>query len=326
LKATALAPGKIILTGEHFVVYGVPALVMAIDRYVRVNVEERSDRKILISSSLGPSGTYDGKEFIPESGGVEAKTILEPIRISAETVLKHFNEKYGLNIEITSTLPVAVGLGSSGASAVSTVAAVGKLLRKNLSREQIVRLSAEAERFVHVNPSGIDQSISTYGGVIAYKLGKEFSRLKIKSGIPLVIGNTGIRRNTGKLVGNVRLRMEQLPKVMKPLLDVSERITIQASAALKQGDMDRLGLLMDMNHGLLMSLGVSNEALDKLVYAAKKGGALGAKLTGAGGGGCMIALTSLTGREAVAQSIADAEGTPIMVTKTDEGVRSWIVT
>ena len=325
MKAAASAPGKVILTGEHFVVYGEPALVMAINRYIFVNVEERSDSGIHISSNLGVSGFFEGKTFRSESGGAEARKTLEPIKISAEATLKSLGERRGLNIEISSTLPIAVGLGSSGASAVATVAAVGKLLGTNLTKKLIVNLSTEAEKYVHVNPSGVDQSISTYGGIISYEKEKNISRLKMKSSIPVVIGNTGTSRNTGRLVDGVRFKVEKFPDLIKPLIGVSGKLTIKAADALRHGNLEELGLLMDINHGLLSAIGVSSEPLDQLVNAARRGGALGAKLTGGGGGGCIVALSHLDRRDIVAKSISDAGGIPIIAEKVNQGVRSWIV-
>lgn len=326
MKAAASAPGKVILTGEHFVVHGEPALVMAINRYVEVSVEERNDRAIYVSTSLGPSGLFVGDEFRSERGGGEARGMLEPIKISAEAVLKRLGERRGLSIEAASTLPVAVGLGSSGAAAVATVAAVGRLLGADLSRESIIGLATAAERYVHVNPSGIDQSVSAYGGVVSYSKSEGVSRLKVESVVPVVIGNTGVGRNTGRLVDNVRVRVERVPSVMKPLIEAAGKLTVQAIDALRSGDLKELGLLMDVNHGLLVALGVSCEELDRLVYAARRGGALGAKLTGGGGGGCVVALTRVEGREAVARSISEAGGAAMIVEKEDRGVRSWIVT
>ncbi len=325
LKAAASAPGKVILTGEHFVVYGEPALVMAINRYVEVNVEERKDNAIYISSSLGVSGTFVGDRFRPVRGGTLASNILKPIKIAAEAVMNSLGERRGLNIKVSSTIPVASGLGSSGASAVSTVAAVVKLFEANLTEESIVNLSTEAERYVHINPSGIDQSISTYGGVLSFKKGKDISHLRVRSTIPIVIGNTCIERNTGKLVDNVRVRMERFPNVLKPLISAAGRLTVQAVDVLRRGDLDMLGLLMDIDHAFLSAIGVSSDALDRLVHAARRGGALGAKLTGAGGGGCIVALSRLDDREAVAKQISEAGGTPIIAEKVDQGVHSWKV-
>ena len=324
MKAAASAPGKVILTGEHFVVHGEPALVMAINRHIEVTAEERTDKAIRVSG-LGYSGLFEEKKFKPERGGEEARRVLEPIKISAEAVLRRQDEKRGLSIEAVSALPVAAGLGSSGASAVSTVAAVGRLLGAELSVEEVIGFATEAERFVHVNPSGIDQSISAYGGVLSYRMDEGVSRLNVESVVPVVIGNTGFGRNTGRLVDGVRVRIECVPGVMRHLIDSAGDVTAEAIDALRRGDMGQLGLLMDVNHGLLVALGVSSEELDKLVYAARRGGALGAKLTGAGGGGCVVALTPLEAKKAVAQSISEAGGTPLLVEKEQQGVRSWMM-
>lgn len=320
---TASAPGKAILIGEHFVVYGEPAVVMAINRDVKVTVEERSDSKLHISSNLGFSGTFIGEKFESEKGELDAAKTLEPIRITAETVFKALKKKCGLNITLNSSLPIAVGLGSSGALAVATVAAVGRLLGADLTREEIVSLSFEAEKYVHINPSGIDQTISTYGGVIVYEKNKGITHLKIEAPIPIVIGNTGIQRNTGKLVDSVRVRREMFPEVMTLLIQTAGQLTRQAISVLKKGDLRQLGELMDINHGLLVAAGVSNEALDRLISVAKKSGALGAKLTGAGGGGCMIALSTMEKREEIAEAIRLAGGIPLIAEKTDEGVTTW---
>jgi mevalonate kinase len=325
LKVAAAAPGKVILTGEHFVVYGEPALVMAIDRYVQVTVSFRSDYQIYVVSDLGVSGFFDKDQFRPESGGVDARKILEPVKISAEVTMENLDEKKGFDVEVTSTLPMAVGLGSSSALAVSTVAAIGRLLEITFNKDEIIQLSTEAEKYVHVNPSGVDQSISAYGNIISYSKSQGISRIHTDSAIPLVIGNTNVRRNTGKIVDSVGFRTRKLPNVMKSLTSIAGTVTREAIDVMKQGNLVQLGLLMDINHGLLSAIGASNEFLERLVYAAKRGGALGAKLTGAGGGGCMIALTNVNQQETVAHAISQTGGTPIKVRKANKGVRSWFI-
>jgi mevalonate kinase len=324
LKASAFAPGKVILTGEHFVVYGEPALVMAINRNVKVRVQERQDYSIQVTSSLGYSGTFTGTKFIPEKGGNETQKILTPINISAQTVLNYLEEEHGLNIEVESNIPIAVGLGSSGALAVATVAAVGRLFGLDFTEEEIIKLSIEAEKFVHVNPSGIDQTISTTGGIMCYKRDGGASKIDIDVPIPIVIGNTRIKRNTGKIVDNVRFKRERFPHLINPLIHVAGNLTVQVIKALKQGDLNRIGELIDLNHSLLTAIGVSNELLDKLVHVSKQHGALGAKITGAGGGGCIFALSTLNKREAIAKAIHQAGGVPIIAEKVDKGVCSWI--
>jgi mevalonate kinase len=325
LKVAAAAPGKVILTGEHFVVYGEPALVMAIDRYVQVTVSFRSDYQIYVVSDLGVSGFFDKDQFRPESGGVDARKILEPVKISAEVTMENLDEKKGFDVEVTSTLPMAVGLGSSSALAVSTVAAIGRLLEITFNKDEIIQLSTEAEKYVHVNPSGVDQSISAYGNIISYSKSQGISRIHTDSAIPLVIGNTNVRRNTGKIVDSVGFRTRKLPNVMKSLTSIAGTVTREAIDVMKQGNLVQLGLLMDINHGLLSAIGASNEFLERLVYAAKRGGALGAKLTGAGGGGCMIALTNVNQQETVAHAISQTGGIPIKVRKANKGVRSWFI-
>jgi len=319
-----VAPGKVIVVGEHFVVYGETAIVMAVNRHVQVTVEERKDHSLYISSDLGVAGTFVEGRYKGEKGGAGSRKILEPIKISAQAVLNALKERRGLNIEVNSTIPMAAGLGSSGALAVATVAAVGKLLGTELSEKEMLALSLEAEKFVHVNPSGVDQTISTYGGIVVYKKGEGITRLKVESPIPLVIGNTGILRNTGLLVDSVRVRKSGFPEIMTSIIRVAGQLSQQSIEALRRNDLNRLGELMDINHGLLVAIGVSHEALDKLVYAAKRGGALGAKLTGAGGGGCMIALSTLEKREMVSEAIHEAGGVPIMTEKADRGVHCWI--
>jgi mevalonate kinase len=325
VKIAAVAPGKVILTGEHFVVYGEPALVMAIDRYVQVLVSFRSDYRIYVVSDLGVSGFFKKDQFTPELGGIDARKSLEPVKISAEVTMSNLDEKRGVNIEVTSTLPMAVGLGSSSALAVSTVAAIGRLLGTVLNEDEIIHLSTEAEKYVHVNPSGVDQAISTYGNIISYSKSDGISRIQTESTIPLVIGNSGVRRNTGRIVDGVGIRTTKLPNIMKPLMGIAGAITREAIDVMKHGNLEQLGLLMDINHGLLSAIGVSNEILERLVYAAKHGGALGAKLTGAGGGGCMIALTHVNYKNSVVQAISKAGGIPITVSKANKGVHSWLI-
>ena len=324
MKASASAPGKVILTGEHFVVYGEPALVMAINRNVEVRVQERQDYSIRVTSTLGFSGTFKGAKFMHERGGDETRKILTPIKVSAQAVLNYLEEDHGLNIEVDSNIPIAVGLGSSGALAVATIAAVGKLFGVDFTEREIIRLSLEAEKIVHMNPSGIDQTISTKGGIICYKRDEGASRIDVEVPIPIVIGNTGIKRNTGKIVNSVRFKRDKFPHLINPLIRVAGDLTVQVIKALRQGDLNMIGELMDLNHSLLTAIGVSNEVLDKFVHVSKQSGALGAKITGAGGGGCILALSTLDKREAIAKAIHEAGGLPIIAEKVDKGVYTWL--
>lgn len=321
MKAVAVAPGKVILYGEHFVVYNVPAIVMAIDRAVKVLVSPREDELLRICSDLGFACEYENGTAKPLMGGRKSVTFLEPVRIAAKTVLEHFDEKKGLNIDVYSTIPSSVGLGSSGAISVATVAAVSKVLGHELDKEQIWRLSLQAERYVHVTPSGIDPLISVYGGLLVWRIQDGSKPKRINCDIDLIVGNTGIQRSTGKFVSMVGKKKTKRIEGISQLMGVMSWISNLALKAFKEMDLVTLGVLMNMNHELLKVIGVSHESLDRLVEAARKAGALGSKLTGGGGGGCMISLTTPSKRAAVCKAIEENGGQPMIVKKHNTGVK-----
>jgi len=326
LQASASAPGKVILFGEHFVVYDEPAVVMAVDLRATVSVEESSEPGVHIEScDLSVSGTFYDNKFFPEMGGMRAEPLLKPIYLAVEAVSERVGEEVDLRLGVESEIPIAAGLGSSASVAVATVAAVARYLDVDLPREAISRLAYGAEEFVHGKPSGIDQTITTFGGVLEYSRTQGFTPIEIVSPIPLIIGDTGQKRSTGQLVSEVRERRDRFPTLMGPLIRVGGEISLLASEALKKGDLQVLGELMNMNHGLLSSIGVSNEMLDRLVNAARESGALGSKLTGAGGGGCMIALSDPDRVDAVADAIDSAGGKAFPVYESKEGVKACLL-
>jgi len=322
LKAVASAPAKVILFGEHFVVYDKLAIVMAIDLYSHVTATKRSDNLIRIISDLGYTGQFQGNTYRGESGGIEGRRILEPIKLASEAVLKRLDSKYGVNLYIDSKIPVAVGLGSSGACAVATVAATSCLFGLDLSIDEMSQLPFRAEEYVHIKPSGIDQTISTYGGVLKYKRSEGISPLKIDSDVPLVIGNTRMLRNTGQLVKRVRDKRDRFPILMNSIMNLGDLLSKNAEEALIQGDMNRLGELMDINQGLLSAIDVSSLQLEELIFASRMAGALGAKLTGAGGGGCMVAISSNKNQDSIVKAINKIGGTALLARKTDIGVKA----
>ncbi|MCS7136593.1 MAG: mevalonate kinase [Nitrososphaerota archaeon] len=325
MKAVAVAPGKVILYGEHFVVYNVPAIVMAIDRVVKVTTSLRDDKLLRICSDLGFACEYENGNTKPLMGGKKSVSFLEPVRIAVRTVLEHFDEKKGLSIDVHSTIPSSVGLGSSGAISVATVAAVSKILGHEIDKEQIWRMSLQAERYVHVTPSGIDPLVSTYGGLLVWRIQDGSKPKRINYDIDLVVGNTGIQRSTGKLVSAVGKKKDKKVEGISQLMGVMSWISNLALKAFKEMDLVTLGALMNMNHELLKVIGVSHESLDRLVEATRKAGALGSKLTGGGGGGCMISLTTPSKRSAVCNAIEKNGGQPMVVKKYNAGVKVWLI-
>jgi len=322
LGVVASAPAKVILFGEHFVVYGEPAIVLAIDKRAYAKVEKRNDKRIYIrSTNLGLSGYFEEEVFHPETGGEHAKYRLEPIKKVTNEIFKIHGEHVGLNIEIHSTVPVAAGLGSSAAVAAATAMAVAEILGIEISKQEVFRITFEAERVVHGTPSGVDPAISTFGGILLFQMDTGVQPLETKIDIPLVIGDTRVQRLTRDLVARVREKQKRFPEIIEPIMRSGREIVLHGIEAMKKGDVETLGELMNINHALLCAVGVSSEPLERLIIHARRAGALGAKLTGAGGGGCMIALAEPEKLELVAEAIQYAGGTPYIARKTDEGVR-----
>jgi len=323
MGVVASAPAKIILFGEHFVVYGEPAIVLAIDKRAYAKAENRSDKRIYLRSvNLNLAGYFENGTFKIEQGDAkEAKLKFEPVKLAVKKVLEKHGENVGLNIEINSTVPVAAGLGSSAAVVAAVTAAVGALLNVKMSNEDVFRITFEAEKIVHGTPSGIDPAISTFGGTLLFQMDTGFKPLDVRMDIPLVIGDTGVERSTLVQVEKVREMKERYPHVVEPLMWAAREIVLRAMEALKENNLETLGELMNINHALLYGVGVSDESLEWLINAARKAGALGAKLTGAGGGGCMIALAENERLEQVLEAIRRAGGRPFMARKTDQGVK-----
>jgi mevalonate kinase len=323
MGVVASAPAKIILFGEHFVVYGEPAIVLAIDKRVYAKVESRNDKRLhLHSANLNLAGYFENGNFKIDHGNAkEARMKFEPVKQAAEKVLEMHGEKVGMDIEINSTVPVAAGLGSSAAVVAAVTAGVGALLNVKISKEDIFRITYEAEKIVHGTPSGIDPAISTFGGALLFQMDTGFKPLEVKMDIPLVIGDTGVERLTRVQVEKVREVKKKYPQIVNPIMLSAREIVLRAINAIKEKDLGTLGDLMNINHALLYGVGVSDESLEWLINAARKAGARGAKLTGAGGGGCMIALANNEQLEHVSEAITRAGGRTFIARKTDEGVK-----
>lgn len=266
MRAAASAPGKVILFGEHFVVHGAPALVASIDLRAISLVEQ---------AESGGARLIDGSRDNP---AVRA----------AEHILRRLGISASLVIEIKSRIPQSVGLGSSAAVAASSSAATIHLLTGELDYNLILEASYEGEKVIHYMPSGIDTSIATFGGIGVYARSSGYRRLGIALEEILVV-NTGRQRRTGDLVLRVREFGEREPKLFKRLLDEAEQIVEEGLDALKSHDLEKLGRLMSRNQELLRIVGVSSPEVEEAIAICLDAGAYGAKLTGAGGGGCVIA-------------------------------------
>jgi mevalonate kinase len=323
MSAEATAPGKIILFGEHSVVYKGPAILLAVDRRATVTASRRDDKRIYIDSEdLGFSGYFDDGEYTAVTGKEWRGRNMMALAVATRKVMAHLGVDAGVNLKVRSMIPIAVGLGSSAAVCVATTAAVGELFDGNLTKEKISELSFEGEKVIHGNPSGADNSIATYGGIMRYERGEGLKRLRLENALPFVIGNTRRKRSTRNMVEGVKVLKDRNPEVVDPIIYTMAGLSQTGLDALLRGDKHKLGDLMNINHGLLSAIGVSTIELDDLVYAARQEGALGAKLTGAGGGGCMIALAEEENLSNIEKSIRASRGQSMRVNVTDEGVKT----
>jgi mevalonate kinase len=285
MKAVASAPGKIILFGEHAVVFGKPALAMAVNRRARVEIRKvKEDHVSITIPDLDVKGTQKPNGEL-ETAGSGKQGILNYI-LEAIGLVKL---EGGLEVRVKLEIPIGAGMGSSAAITVATLAALGQLTGKPLDKGALAHQAHQVELRVQGAASPLDTAVSTHGGLVHLKPTGEVENLEISGQLPLVVAYTTYRGNTGKLVAGVRHRRDHYPEVVDPILEAMERITLQAREALLEGEEEVLGELMNINHGLLDALGVNTPELSRMVYQARSAGALGSKITGAGGGGAIIA-------------------------------------
>ncbi len=326
MKVIGRSPAKVILFGEHFVVNGNTAISMAIDLPTQVIVEDLSNKSIHISSdNLGVTATFSRDGKTTQVLGPNAESILRPVFETASFTMRKFcSAGRGMKIRIASSVPVGMGLGSSAATAVATVAATAALQGKHLAKDDIFDAAYTLEKLVHGRPSGIDQATITHGGLIMYSNGKVDDKLNVPEPPRFIIGNTGKGRSTGELVAKVTKLRQESGATYASIASEAQEIAEKASRALRIGDQRAVGGLMNQNQRLLEMVGVSSPELEALILAARGAGALGAKLTGGGGGGCMIALVDQQASTRVARHIEEAGGQVIEGKFSADGVQSFI--
>jgi mevalonate kinase len=283
--ATWSAPGKVFLFGEHAVVYGKPGIAMAIKPRVFVTVRETKRPQRAKSQYI--DGCF-------EAMGVAG------------------------SVYINSQIPSSSGLGSSAAVTVATLSAINDEFRKNKTREEIANMAFEIEKTVQKGrASPTDTTVSTYGGIVLIT-GNSRRRLPPQN-MHLVIGDSLISHSTSKMVEQVGNLKKKHPQIVDAVLAAIEGVSLAAIHHLD--DPKELGEYMDMNHSLLEALGVGHPQLSRLVLAARSAGAYGAKITGAGGGGCMVAICPKQLKHRIAGAIEACEARAIITGIDTEGVR-----
>ena len=296
------APGKVYLFGEHAVVYGEPAVPCAIERRATVEVEERDDDALRVHAE---DLTLDGftVEYATATDTHPDVNVSESLVEAAVGYIDGAVEQArdaagrpdaGFEITVESSIPLGAGLGSSAAVVVACIDAAARELGVELDPRAVAERAYEVEYDVQDGQaSRADTFCSAVGGAVRVE-GDDCRALEDVPTLPFVIGYDGGAGDTGELVAGVRALREEYDFAAATVESIGD-IVREGERALAAGDLAELGRLMDFNHGLLEALGVSSRSLDELVWAARESDALGAKLTGAGGGGCIVALDESEG-------------------------------
>jgi mevalonate kinase len=300
--------GKVILFGEHFVVHGVPGIVSAIDSTTDAEVEKTGSR-IVVKDERKTAKGYSEEKRLQQLESIER--MLKAMGIDLETPL---------SIWIGGTLPGFSGLGASAASSVAIARAMAEEFGVIVSDEKVNEVAYEAEKAYAGNPSGIDNTAATFGGLMWFQKNMMgganiIERIGIKKPVEIVIGSTGKVANTKAMVEGVAERKLANPEKYESLFKQAEALAYEGRKALEANNLKKMGELMNENHRLLQEIQVSSQELDLLVDTARKQGAFGAKLTGGGGGGCMIALTPTTELQERVASAIEKAGFEVLRTK-----------
>ncbi|MCL4518223.1 MAG: mevalonate kinase [Thaumarchaeota archaeon] len=308
-SASASAPGKVIVAGEHFVVHGAYAVAAAINRRVKVTVSSTA-RPSHIVSGLRTSmlGKNDGR--------------FSAVKSVAKRTIQEFGKPRGpLKIEIASDIPAGSGLGSSAAVSVATAAALVRFLGNDVEKSKIGELAMTGERQVHGNPSGIDIESSLNGGLLLFSRLTGTRHIPIEKALQLIVVFSGKKRKTADLISRVTEKRQEYPAFFENLSNAVSFLSLDIVEAISAGDLPKLGALMNVAQTSLSWIGVSNETLDNIIEVSSSGGAYGAKVTGAGGGGSVIVLPRAGSAEPLLKEISKKFFDSFITTIPQEGLR-----
>ena len=309
MTSKAIAPGKIILFGEHFVVHGTRAIVCAIDKRVTVSSEKNDTAGISITSSLG-NATIPITEKV---NNVDKK--FRPFFHLAKKIINQNDVKNGVNIEIESDIPIGAGLGSSSACCVAAAASISGLFSKP-ENDKVIELAIDAERTIFPKTSGADCTVSALGGIIEYQKDSGYNAIQIEHDFNLIVVNSQNPHNTDMVVNRVNQYKNDNEESFTDMCKEEDNLITKAISSLQNFDLQTIGKCMSQNQIFLERIGVSNDQLLDIVKSVEKE-TFGAKITGAGDGGCVIALTENSKKDSVVEKIgAEYETYTVTIEKT----------
>lgn len=286
----AFGGGKVILLGEHSVVYGHPALAAGLGVGASAHAIQASRDELAVSPW--------GVTMTPDSD--------EPLAQAFSVALGLYPERHPVRIEADVAIPGGAGLGCSAALGVAVIGALDAHFGIERTPAERGEVSLAWEQVFHGTPSGVDNTMAAVGGIALYRKGHSLEPIRARHALPLVIAHSGESSSTKEVVSMVRRQHERDPARIDEVFEGIAALVRNARLAVEGGDLKSVGQLMDMNQGLLSALMLSTENLERLCSAARDAGALGAKLTGAGGGGCMIALApDLESAETIRATLAE---------------------
>jgi mevalonate kinase len=305
------APSKVILVGEHAVVYGSPAMAVPVSSVrARAEVSEMGIDEPSVIQALDLGRTIPlGRPSNPSTDDGLVLAFDNALRLTGLE-----RDQVHLSVRIHSRIPVARGMGSGAAVAAAIIRAVASHYGASISPDHLSELVFESEKVYHGNPSGIDNSVVAYERPVWFRKGWPIGVLSPRAPLILLVGDTGAPSSTREAVDQVRQGYDANPEHYGSLFERIAECVETARVALEQGDAEALGQAMRTNQAILRELQVSHPALEELIAAAESAGALGAKLSGAGRGGCMIALVGPERRQPVESALCAAGAVRVMGT------------
>ncbi|MGD8744201.1 MAG: mevalonate kinase [Candidatus Woesebacteria bacterium] len=318
-KVEVSAPGKLMLFGEHAVIYDKPCIVTSVDQRLVTTVQVNEGNSVAVSAP-----DVDVKHY---SIKIESLRNFERLPKSIRFIgasIHNFFEKYGvscgLRVLTKSDFSSEFGFGSSSAVTVGILKALSVIFETELTKKDLFEISYKTVLDVQKVGSGFDIAAAIWGGTLYFvKGGKKIVPLKTEK-LPLVVGYTGVKANTAALVKKVEKLKKRNKRLVDGIFDNIVQITEKARKHLKEANFIKLGELMDINHGLLASLGVETLELSNLIHASRNAGAYGAKLSGAGGGDCMIAIAPNSRVKDIESAMEKAGGKFMNVSLNTQGV------